>query len=259
MEEALLPGQSQTVVFKEGRFIDLLDEATEDHCHIIGTVLMGQDSMLPVMPLCHISAFSLQAGYRGKVTATVTLQCVGRAQLAEMKQWKPYMKGKCFEVTDNDNNSPDVTVDLQACQEIVHDIEQMILASSSSSSSSSTSTTNPTSSQNAVYQQSFWSALAVLGYQPTNLLTRDPTATNSQKELQAASWAILTLVSDPEQRYQGMECQNLLERLQLGRRALLQESFQRTSSSSSTSLFATNQNTSSSSSNSNLYGESGFE
>jgi len=241
-EALMLPGQSQTIVFKEGRHFDLLEEATEDgHSHVLGTVLMGDDEMLPIFPLCEVTDFTFEIEYKCKLKATVTLKCVGRARLGELKQLKPYMQGKASEVVDDHSN-----LDIAACNEIVHDIEQLSLQSST---------------QNAVYQQSFWMALNAIGYTPTSLLTRDPGATNSRKELEAASWASLSLLTEPDQRYQAMACQNVLERLQLVRRALLRKSLEPTSTASekedaeASSSAVTDRNNGVS----NLYDQTGFE
>lgn len=86
INQALFPGQtSDTILLKEGRWFDLIDESIEDHQGWIGTVLMGQDGLLPILPICEIVQFELAAGYRGKVTATVQLKGVGRAKLVELQ------------------------------------------------------------------------------------------------------------------------------------------------------------------------------
>jgi hypothetical protein len=225
IDQALMvPGQSLSIVLKEGRYIDLLEQATapeEDHCHIIGGVIMGEDSLLPIVPLCEIVSFTFDAEYRGKITATLTLKCVGRAQLDAIQQLKPYVQGTACEVKDNSDDFDKFNNHLEACNDIIQDIEQ--------------TATLRNSSNNAMYQQTFWMALTALDYSTTSLLTRDPISTNSQKEVEAASWAALSLLSNPMIRYQAMACNTVLERLQVARRGLLQESLIQTSFASSSS------------------------
>lgn len=203
--EVLVPGQTTTLVLKEGRYFDLLDEAYEDHNGVIGTVLMGNDELLQTVPLCEISAYALDAGYRGKVTATVTLKCVSRVKFFGLKSLKPYMQGKCEEIID------DVDVDLVYAREIVNDIEDII----------STSPNEPS------YQKAFWLALNALDYKPTSLLTTDPSTSNEKLELEAASWAALSVLSDPGKCYAGLGSNNLIKRLRLVLQTLLEERFRR--------------------------------
>eukprot|EP00977_Amphora_coffeiformis_P000728 scaffold160_cov139-Amphora_coffeaeformis.AAC.5 len=222
----ILPGESQTLVWREGRFMDLLDEAAEDCQSVMGVAIMGEDHLLPIVGLCEITSYSIDAGFRGKVTATVTLKCVGRAKLQELQQVKPFLKGRCHELVDDDDDDDTIgaAIDadnhdgglLTACLEIVKDVEKLL---------------EPSKTNSSRYQQAFWQSLTALGYTPTTLLTRDPSAINTRKELEAASWATLSLLSttptssnnNPSLRYQGMQTTDLLERLQLGRNALLQE------------------------------------
>jgi hypothetical protein len=54
-KEALVPGQSRTILLKEGRFFDLIDDAIDSHISIVGMVLMGDDGIIMAgMPLCQI-------------------------------------------------------------------------------------------------------------------------------------------------------------------------------------------------------------
>ena len=194
--------------------MDLLDEVTNDHQGILGIAIMGEDELLSVVGLCEITSYSIDAGFRGKVTATVALRCVGRAKIKELQQVKPIMKGRCRELVDATvavgvENYADDDEGLAACLEIVQDVEKLL---------------EPSHNNSSRYQQAFWHSLAALGYAPTTLLTRDPSATNTRKELEAASWATLSLLcANPSVRYQGIQSTNLLERLQLGRNGLLQE------------------------------------
>ena len=98
----LLPiGQSTTIVLKEGRYYDLFQDCIDDHDSVMGMAIMGDDGLWETVALCEISDFDVDAGYRGKVTVSVTLRAVGRARLVELVQMKPVMMGLCLEMVDD--------------------------------------------------------------------------------------------------------------------------------------------------------------
>ena len=144
----------------------------------------------------------------GKVTAKVTLKCVGRAKLSELKRWKPYMVARCQPISDDDEFTS--AQDLKLGTSLMNDMEKILQSSKA---------------KQALYQQNFWLALNALDYKPTSLLTRDPSSTNTQKELEAASWAILSTLEDKGKLYRAFCVTNLLERLQFGLRAIMEDSF----------------------------------
>lgn len=209
-DQALLIGQNMTIVLKEGRFLDLLDQATENHCSMMGTILLGNDDLLPIMPLCEISDFSIDAGFRGKITSTVTLKCVGRAKLSEawppaaasLTQHKPYMIGRVSELKDGEPY-----YDLATAESLVSDVKKL----------------SATKEVHEEFQQNYWLALNSLGYTPTSLLTRDPMATSQQKEIEAASWAAFSALKDKNNIYSALRTTDAMERLQLALRMLLTE------------------------------------
>ena len=245
--EALLPGQSTTLLLKEGRFYDMLDDATTNHQSMIGTILLGDDDFLPIMPLCEIVSYEVDAWPRSGITATVTLKCVGRAQLnepcppaaASMIQHKPYLKGRVNELSDCQFESTDIP----AADQLVDDIEQLLKGSSSSSSISSSSSkgkirndgdepkreNNDNYNKEMVYQQHYWLALAVLGYSPTSLLTSDPFSSNRQKEIEAASWSAFAAFQN-SYAYEAIQTTNVMDRLRSAMRVGVQENVLTTTS-----------------------------
>ena len=98
--EALVPGQSVSIVLKEGRYMDLFQDCIDDHCSILGMALLGEDAILQAMVLCEIDDFRVDAGFRGKVTVQVTLRAVGRATVREITQMKPVMMAIGRELVD---------------------------------------------------------------------------------------------------------------------------------------------------------------
>ena len=203
--QALLPGQtSGNIILKEGRWFDLLDEAVEDHCRVVGTSLMGPDGLLPVLPLCEIDHYELSAGYRGKVTASIRLRGVGRAQLLQLEQVKPFMVGRVQELYDERQLQDDGGgVELA---DILRELETLV--------------------QDCGRLEDYKSA-----YRPAREITPGKKQDSSHdrvcsaiERLEAASWAAtsLALPMDPPdnmedyaitKRYQALETVNAMERL----------------------------------------------
>ena len=231
LEVPLLPGESKILRFTQGQQMETLESAMESYSSVVGGVLKEEDTgcnnisdsnvptkdtVFSIFPLCEISKYSLESG-------TVSLKCAGRAQLSELQQPQTLSGsvrlGICQEIKDSD-----IATDcLDECEELVENIEQLLATMTA---------------QNSQYQRVFWVALAALGYSPTVLLTSDPVSSNSQKELEAASWASMTVLvwddmdEDDETSpivaaavrrilYQAFATTSPLERLQLARRSLL--------------------------------------
>ena len=204
----LIPGSSKTFPLQAESPTGLLDEAREKHCSIVGGVLVKEETALPVFPLLEICNYSSsQSG-----SASVTLKCVRRARMLKLRQVRAdFLEGECTELQDEDSHSQSQSsLGLEKCNELVQDIEKLLATRAA---------------LNAAYQQAFWKALPALGYNPTALLTRDPSASNSQKEIEAASWAGLACLEDPEQQYNSFAAESALQRLQIIRRAILAETF----------------------------------
>eukprot|EP00980_Cylindrotheca_fusiformis_P008222 scaffold1736_cov127-Cylindrotheca_fusiformis.AAC.36 len=202
--EALVPGQSTTIILKEGRFFDLVDDAIENHCSIIGMVLMGDDGIiLDGMPLCEIVNMEIFPGFRGKVTAEITLESVGRARIIELTQLKPTMIGKCVEIVDD---PPSKSGDyLNTSRDLARRLEETLKAM-------------PDSCYYDSYSAAHSLALRVLADDETNI--------GEAEELAAASWAIIACLQ-PERRSsvapKAVATTDLLERFQLGAKAILEE------------------------------------
>ena len=76
-EDVLVRGQSTTIVLREGRHHDLLDECVSGHGSLVGMALLDDDGLLEVMPLCEIGDVDVRAGYGLGVALHVTLRAVG--------------------------------------------------------------------------------------------------------------------------------------------------------------------------------------
>jgi len=232
--QALVQGQSRSVVLTEGRHFDLLQDAVEDHDSIIGMALVGDDDadIQTEMPLCEIVDYEVRAGFRGRLKIDLNLRTVGRATLLELTQIRPVMKGLCRELED--------TIDvggLADANSLVEDIEGIIK--------------NGIGQPNAHglhqrYDQAY--ALALDTITPPHRLQQDeiecnicarshmgsqsqfthrPVRERSTSELEAASWAVFAAASDKSSLSRAIACADLTGRLRLGRRVMLEEWWRR--------------------------------
>ena len=205
-DKALVQGQSKDIRLKEGRFYDLFQDSIDDYESIVGMVLMGDDGLLQDMPLCEIHDFDVEAGFRGKVTVSVTLRAVGRAKIEQFTQMKPIMMGRCTELVDGEN------VNVSLANELAKGIE---------------STIKNTNLQKS-YDDAFRLALEtdVQGHDKTTGNTMPEGRQRSISELTATSWAVLACITDKSCLYKAIATTDLTERLELGLKALLDAKFQ---------------------------------
>jgi hypothetical protein len=203
--EALVQGQSKSIRLKEGRFYDLFQDCIDDYQSIVGMVLMGDDGLLEEMPLCEIHDFDVEAGFRGKVTVSVTLRAVGRAKILEFTQMKPIMMGMCTELVD------DVVSDVALVSELVDDIQATI----------------KDMNMQQCYYEAFQLALEAdtEGYLTPNDMFSDGEK-RSKSELTAASWAVFACISDKSCLSRAIATTDLMERLEIGLKSLLDEKYQ---------------------------------
>lgn len=214
--EALVPGQSRTILLKEGRFFDLVDDVIEKHNSIVGMVLMGDDGIIMHgMPLCEIVNVEVFAGFRGKVTIEITLESVGRAKLVELTQMKPSMMGRCMELVDDRLDGK--RQDLKASRDIVRQLEETLKAM-------------PSGCYYSDYSNARVSALRVLTDEANDKETND---------LTAISWALIACLPTEigsEVALKAIATVDLLHRLHLGAKAILEEQIRPTQSQNASLL-----------------------
>ena len=219
----ILPiGQSTTIVLKEGRYYDLFQDCIDDYESIMGMVIMGDDGLCDTLVLCNISDFDVDAGYRGKVTVSVTLRAVGRAALVELVQMKPIMMGMCLEMMDEAQGagaggSTDTDDEWTLAQELLGDIESIL----------------PTLGLEYQYNDALDLAQRALIEDGTIEDDVEETENQSRLQMTAASWAVLgacmpnnssDMISSCLQ--EAMATTSPLIRLKLGRKALLEMMYQ---------------------------------
>ena len=209
--EGLVPGQMISIVLKEGRFFDLLQDCMDQHCSILGMALMGDDNVLDTAVLCEIIDYNVDAGFRGKVTIQVTMRAVGRATVKEITQMKPVFVAMGHELVDDDHSS-----------------------SSSSPSSSEGLLQDIRSAVQALGRQAeFEEACQSVRDAATGLVDDDDGACDDD-ELDVTSWAVFAISLDKSQVAEALASTNAVERLRLGLKVLLGETFNMSGSEPST-------------------------
>lgn len=95
-DEVLLQGETKQLRLYEDRFIKLFDYCMEKHHGIVAMGLLAESGIIQTVPLCEIEAYNRMEGFG----IFVTIRVVGRAQLEDISQQEPYLKGMCRELSD---------------------------------------------------------------------------------------------------------------------------------------------------------------
>ena len=80
--QIILPGQSTKLQFKQGKYIDIIDEALTSYESVVGLSILDDDGLLPYVVVCEINEESFvmnSVGYRGFSSVEVDVCAVGRA------------------------------------------------------------------------------------------------------------------------------------------------------------------------------------
>jgi hypothetical protein len=175
---------------------------------IFGMAQMGDDGVLPVMPLCELVEFEVNSGFRGRVSVRVTFRAVARARLRNLTQLKPVMAGIVTELLDEG------TADITAANELVDNVENLLHGFTQNGE---TPSVNP----QQCYKKACELALETntQGYLTTS---QAKLGQRSVSELAAASWAVFATCSDTN-LYTALAMTNLTDRLQFGLDTLLHE------------------------------------
>ena len=80
--QILLPGQTTTMKFKHGKYMDIIDESMTSYHSVLGLSLVGEDGPLPFAVICEVLGDDLEVnmGYRGFSSMEVGIRAVGRAK-----------------------------------------------------------------------------------------------------------------------------------------------------------------------------------
>jgi hypothetical protein len=94
--EVLLQGETKQLRLYEERFIKLFDDVMENHGGVVAMGLLADSGIIQTVPLCEVEAYNRMDGFG----IFVTIRVVGRAQLVDLVQQEPYIKGVCSELAD---------------------------------------------------------------------------------------------------------------------------------------------------------------
>lgn len=208
LSDILVPGERRQLVFKEGRFLDILDDDYDDDDRytdekqeeesptLLGAVYMGPDNLLPTVSLLEIATYTIDAGFRGKITATVELLCIGRVQLDTLNQIQPVMQGMCTELVDGTDVVCQESPTAEKQNKLVRELETYIPASDG------------------------------IKYKECYQRVQDALSNNCNGYLSVASttaWTLLILLDfSSQERYQAVSCMDTVERLEIIRNACRQ-------------------------------------
>uniref|UniRef100_A0A7S4IN35 Lon N-terminal domain-containing protein n=1 Tax=Odontella aurita TaxID=265563 RepID=A0A7S4IN35_9STRA len=206
-EDALMPGQSRDLILKEGRLFDLVQDSMDDHGSVIGAAFVGEDGFLDVLSLCEIHGFEVHSGYRGKVTVSITLLALGRAEMTEIMEMKPTVKGYCEEMKD------DKIFDIAMASGIVDDIEAII---------EDLSRREDWRNQRKLYDDAYTRTVESFeSVKPSSFSQFDQILSR----ITAKSWAIFAAVKDRSTELEALKTTDLIKRLRLGLKAVLVEKY----------------------------------
>ena len=77
-----VPGQTTTMKFKHGKYMDIIDESMTSYHSVLGLSLVGDDGPLPYAVICEVLGDDLEVnmGYRGFSSMEVGIRALGRAK-----------------------------------------------------------------------------------------------------------------------------------------------------------------------------------
>ncbi|KAL7527554.1 hypothetical protein ACHAXR_002009 [Thalassiosira sp. AJA248-18] len=80
--QILLPGQSTTLKFRHGKYMDIIDESLTSYESVVGMSILDEDGLLPHVVICEVleEEMELNMGYRGFSSMEVGVRAVGRAR-----------------------------------------------------------------------------------------------------------------------------------------------------------------------------------
>jgi Lon protease-like protein len=119
--DVLLQGETKQLRLYEDRFIRLFDESMQKHEGVVAMGLLAESGIIQTVPLCEIEAYNRLEGFG----IFVTIRAVARAQLLEVVQQEPYLKGACVETADK------LPPNLELPNLVAHNIENLMVLLSS--------------------------------------------------------------------------------------------------------------------------------
>jgi Lon protease-like protein len=94
--DVLLQGETKQLRLYEERFIQLFQDAMDNHCGVVAMGLIADSGIIQTVPICEIEAYNRMDDFG----IFVTIRVVARAQLLEITKQTPYIKAACLEIND---------------------------------------------------------------------------------------------------------------------------------------------------------------
>jgi Lon protease-like protein len=119
--DVLLQGETKQLRLYEDRFIKLFETSMQKHEGVVAMGLLADSGIIQTVPLCEIEAYNRLEGFG----IFVTIRAVSRAQLLEVVQQEPYLRGVCVEIADK------LPPNLELPNLVAHNIENLMVLLSS--------------------------------------------------------------------------------------------------------------------------------
>lgn len=119
--DVLLQGETKQLRLYEDRFVKLFDACMQEHEGVVAMGLLADSGIIQTVPLCEIEAYNRLEGFG----IFVTIRAVSRAQLLQVIQHEPYLRGVCVEIADK------LPPNLELPNLVAHNIENLMLLLSS--------------------------------------------------------------------------------------------------------------------------------
>mmetsp|Transcript_10226 Transcript_10226/g.15703 ORF Transcript_10226/g.15703 Transcript_10226/m.15703 type:complete len:345 (+) Transcript_10226:153-1187(+) len=246
-EESLLQGQTKELQLYEDRFLKLFDKVMNEHESVVAMGLMSEEDqgLYHAVPICEVIDYNNMGGELG---IFLTIRCVGRAELLDIRQDDPYLILDCIEIVDEGspktNISNVVADDIENMVKALHDIEERLSERLEDQAKEGTLPESISVYQSSDdfydgdddgpnrlqrYSEAVQKALDSDAQGYFSPIADDETQENrSTQELTAISWAAFSTESTNElddfYRVQALATRDLLDRLKLGL-LLLNEKF----------------------------------
>lgn len=240
--EVLLQGETKQLRLYEQRFIDLFEDVMDNHEGVVAMGLLASSGIIQTVPLAEVEAYNRMEGFG----IFVTIRVVGRAQLIDLTQQEPYIKGVCTELSDElppNLDKPNMLADtIEHAMVSLSSLEHK-LAKKKESESSSTSTAmdkkktvqlddkffddmteeeieaETPMDRRQRFQQAYRIAMDTDTGGYVSSSNQEDSENRSPRELTAVSWAAFMTETVPEQdvtyRIQAMDETNVFERLKI--------------------------------------------
>ncbi|KAL3790644.1 hypothetical protein ACHAWO_000420 [Cyclotella atomus] len=211
-----LLGQHIRLIFRHGKYMDMIDQSLTSYESVIGMSVLDQDESLPIAVVCEVieEELDIKSGYRGFTSMEVGLRAVGRVLRCNeppdayttdyfhgRKALSVIRLGRFVEYQDEELTESELVM----CAEHLKNIESLLALPSQF-------LTNPEGHELPSKRQKLYAdAHTYLASQ--------------MRDVAAASWAVFTLIEDDSKIssviVQALSTKNILERLRLGLTAVL--------------------------------------